>query len=148
MNPAIPETHQPPLLPAAPTAAKRWVWVLLAGAVAGLVVLYRFNPTEYSFYPACQFYQVTQLHCPGCGSLRALHQLTHGHLTAAFHSNPLLISALPLLAGWGLRRLRPQPAPAQQSPVRLKLVWLCFAVTLIFGVMRNLPGPAFAWMAP
>src|ERR1700730_11233149 len=59
------------------------------------VVLFCFNPSEYRFYPVCLFHSYTGLLCPGCGSLRALHQLVHGHVIAALRFNILLISALP-----------------------------------------------------
>lgn len=68
--------------------------------------LYHFNPQEHPFYPRCLFYQTTGLWCPGCGGLRASHQLLHGNFIAAFQLNPLAVILLPgLLMGlaeWGL----------------------------------------------
>ena len=80
------------------------ILVLLSLAVlSSVAVLFFFNPSQSSFYPACLFYQTTGLLCPGCGSLRALHQLLHGNLAAAFHFNALLISSLPILAWLSIR---------------------------------------------
>jgi len=76
-----------------------WPWVSGLGVLGAGAVLYWFDPASHGFYPRCLFHEWTGLHCPGCGSLRALHQLSHGHLGAAFGSNPLLILALPFL-GW------------------------------------------------
>lgn len=124
--------------PLAPFAAA--TLVVLAG------ILYWFDPVKHSFYPACFFHQLTGLNCPGCGGLRAVHHLTHGEFRAAFHSNPLLILALPF-AGWiGLRWLRPGNTIANATFTRL--AWATLVVVLVFGVLRNLPGPAFAWMSP
>ena len=139
----------PPVITSRASSSKRWVWLLSAMIVAGLVVLYFFNPTEHAFYPACQFYKLTHLHCPGCGSLRALHQLTHGHISVAFQSNPLLIVSIPAFAWFAFRKLRRSTNhSASQTPIRPAVAWTIFAVVTLFGVLRNLPHPAFAWMAP
>jgi hypothetical protein len=42
------------------------------------------------------------LPCPGCGSLRAAHQLLHGNLSAAWALNKALLIGLPLAAAAGL----------------------------------------------
>ncbi len=53
--------------------------VAILMALAG-IVLFCFDPERCGFYPICIFHQSTGLLCPGCGSLRAMHQLLHGHL--------------------------------------------------------------------
>lgn len=120
---------------------------LLAGA-AGLV-LFCFDPRQYHFYPVCFFHQTTGLLCPGCGALRGLHQLLHGHLAAAFRFNPMLVVFLPFLfwygARYGLQQARNQPASLGLSPVWL---WLFLAVVLVVSVLRNLPGASFAMLRP
>src|SRR5690242_18001165 len=82
-------------------------FVVLALAL-GMIVLYRFNPAQYGFYPRCALYETTGLLCPGCGCLRALHQLLHGNVVQAFRFNALLVLSLPLFASLaglaGLRR--------------------------------------------
>ena len=127
----------------------QWAWLSGVAILGGLVVLYFFNPIEHAFYPACQFYKLTHLHCPGCGSLRASHQLMHGHVSAAFQSNPLLIVSIPAFAWFAFRKLRRSTNhSASQTPIRPAVAWTIFAVVTLFGVLRNLPHPAFAWMAP
>jgi Protein of unknown function (DUF2752) len=120
---------------------------LLAG-VAGLM-LFCFDPRQYHFYPVCFFHQTTGLLCPGCGALRGLHQLLHGHLAAAFRFNPMLVVFLPFLlwygARYGLLQARNQPASLGLSPVWL---WLFLAVVLVVSVLRNLPGASFALLRP
>jgi hypothetical protein len=106
-----------------------------------LGVLFFFDPSRYAFYPACPFHYLTGLNCPGCGSLRAVHQLSHGHLAAAFRLNPFLCVALPgillAMAKNTVRQLRgaaPEPKPVSPFWIRLLLVGL-----ILFTVLRNLP---------
>ncbi len=111
--------------------------VLGAGAA---LVLFLYNPAKFGFYPECYLYRTTGLLCPGCGSLRAVYQLLHGHLLRALHDNLLLVLSLPLLI-WGTARyiqarLRNQAAPFTLRPW---LVWSAVAVMVAFGVVRNLP---------
>ena len=120
---------------------------MLAG-VAGLV-LFCLDPRQYNFYPLCFFHKTTGLLCPGCGALRGLHQLLHGHLAAAFRFNPMLVAFLPLLFWFGaiywLQAARNQPASPGLRPVWL---WLTLAAVLVVSVLRNLPGTTFALLRP
>ncbi len=111
----------------------------VAAALAG--VLFFFNPAEHGFFPRCFFRVLTGWDCPGCGGLRATHQLLHGNLRSAFALNPLLVLALPLAGFFGARfllaRLTGQkfPQPFQSA----RWIWVAAAVVVAFGVMRNLP---------
>ena len=128
-------------------------FVVLGVVTAGLLmlaVLFVFDPARSAIYPVCLFHQFTGLHCPGCGSLRALHHLTHGELAAAFHSNPLLLVAL---FGLGLTLVRRQFGPPRERFgasvfARPATAWVIGAVVILFTVLRNVPAPAFAWMSP
>jgi hypothetical protein len=114
------------------------------------VVFFVFDPAQGGFYPSCMFHRLTGLNCPGCGSLRALHHLTHGEIVTAFRCNPLLIVLLPLIAFIGVRCLRRGRGTFENDPILLRpaTAWTLLAVTLAFAVLRNLPWPAFAWMSP
>jgi hypothetical protein len=126
------------------------VWyILLATFIAGAVVLYLFNPARFGFYPICFFHKATGLLCPGCGTLRATHQLLHGHLAAAFQFNALFVSLLPF-AAWGcVRTARDSRAnrPAL-AWIRPSWLWLGLAVLILFTILRNLPGASRYWLAP
>ncbi len=123
------------------------VLVLLAAFVG--LVLFCFDPRQYHFYPVCFFHQTTGLLCPGCGALRALHQLLHGHLAAAFRFNPVLIASLPFWIWFGARFARQR---ARNQPLSLGLrtiwLWLMLAAVLVVSVLRNLPGAPFALLRP
>ena len=120
----------------------------LLAAVAGLV-LFCFDPRQYHFYPVCFFHKTTGLLCPGCGALRAMHQLLHGQVATAFRFNPVLVVSLPILAWLGTRyvwqKSRNEPASLGLRPLWL---WLILAAVLVVSVLRNLPGAPFALLRP
>jgi len=130
---------------ARPTALA--VSALLAAAVG--LVLFCFDPRQYHFYPICFFHKATGLLCPGCGALRATHQLLHGHLAAAFRFNPMLVASLPFLLWFGvkyaLQQARNQPVTIVVRPLWL---WLALGAVLAVSVVRNLPGALFAMLRP
>jgi len=64
--------------------------------VFGLGIVYFFDPATTGFYPHCLFKTIFGLQCPGCGSLRAMHQLLHGNVAAAWALNPMLMIVGPL----------------------------------------------------
>ena len=144
----MPANAKPPLL--APLNRRGLaLGAVLLGVLAG-AVLFLFDPARCSFYPACLWHSLTGLNCPGCGSLRALHELLHGHPVAAFQLNPLLILALP--PGLGLLAQEMIGGGARKSAVatlsRPPRPWIVLGVVALFGVVRNLPFPPFAYLSP
>ena len=106
-----------------------------------MLVLFLFNPAHYGFYPFCIFHKLTGLDCPGCGGLRALHQLTHGQILEAMRLNALLVLSLPVVAilaarFWWLQR---QGRAASATGIRPVWIWLLLAMIIAFGILRNLP---------
>ena len=100
-------------------------------------MLYTFPPTQFAFYPPCMFHKLTGLNCPGCGTTRALHQLLHGHIGAAFRLNPMLflLMAVALCAVPSLLR--------GESPRFLMKPWFGWASVIVVGgwwVGRNIAG--------
>ena len=128
--------------------------VLLAATVVAVLVgaaalLYAVNPAGSSLYPKCPFYWLTSLHCPGCGSLRAAHQLLHGHWAAAFRMNPLALVLVPLVIFTSAWRSAEQRLLGRQvRPLSARWIWLLLAVMLIFTVLRNVPVYPFKLLAP
>jgi hypothetical protein len=116
-----------------------------AAGVAG--ILFFFNPAEHAFYPACYFHAVTGLNCPGCGSLRALHQLLHGHIAEAARLNLLLLLGLSYVGwrtiGFAVGCLRGRSAT---FAIRSGWLWTFLGLAAVFTVLRNLPG--FIWLGP
>ncbi len=65
--------------------------------VAAIIIIYIFDPSTTNIYPRCPSKLITGYDCPGCGSLRALHALCHGDIATAWHFNPALFFAIPLI---------------------------------------------------
>lgn len=114
---------------------------MLGGILVGGAVLFAFNPADHALYPACWLYATTGLKCPGCGGLRATHELLHGHLAAAWVLNPLAVLLVPLGA-WigvnaGLTLVRGRGLPKSTS--RPAMLWIGAAAIFAFAIVRNLP---------
>ena len=60
-------------------------------------MVYRFDPSEVSFFPPCVLKTLTGYDCPGCGVTRATHSLLHGDLAGVWHYNPALFVGVPLI---------------------------------------------------
>lgn len=85
--------------------------------------------------------------CPGCGSLRAVNDLTHARLADAASSNLLLVVLLlptvAVLGWWTLRRW--QGRAWSVTTVLPRWGWVVLGVVVVaFAVVRNLP--AGAWL--
>ncbi len=111
--------------------------------VAGLalVVLWRFPPELYGFYPRCPVHEYLHLECPGCGTTRAISALLHGDPAAALRCNALaILFVLPLAAGYCAVALRRALAatPFQWPVVPVPAVYAAVAVVAVFTVVRNL----------
>ena len=112
----------------------------LAGlTLAAAALLFAFDPAVTDWFPSCPLFALTGWLCPFCGSLRAGHELLHGHVGAALTLNPLTTvtaaAAFAALAHDGMR-------PARSSFVD-RLVALCFSIpgltlAAAFGVLRNI----------
>jgi hypothetical protein len=126
---------------AAPTA----VTVAAASAAA---VLYAVDPNEPGHYPTCPFLYATGWYCPGCGALRALHDLLHGDVAGALARNPAVLLALPYLllalVTW-FRRSTGRTAP-RSSSLPPAVVWALLGAIAAYWILRNLPG--LDWLSP
>lgn len=127
--------------PASSPARMAVVAATAAVTTAALALLFAFDPSTAGFFPICALHEMTGWQCPGCGGLRAMHQLSHGHLQAAWRLNPLLIALLPVALWLGLRETvftfwgRRWPGVVTR-PV---LGWALLGVTALFGILRNVP---------
>jgi Protein of unknown function (DUF2752) len=111
----------------------------IAALLGGLAIVYRFPPTEYSFYPRCPIYLATHWLCPGCGSTRALHALLHLDIQSALHYNALFTLLFPIACLWFgficYRTMRYDQFPNLAFP---RSAAVCLMVTaVLFTVARN-----------
>jgi hypothetical protein len=116
-----------------------------AGTTLALV-----DPAKTSVYPPCPFHALTGLWCPGCGTLRGLHQLLTGDPAAAFGRNPLMVLTVALLATMLLASLARAVGVLRRPPPPLPVAvpWIVFGVVVAFGVLRNIPAEPFSALAP
>jgi len=117
--------------------------LLVAGGVlVASIALHLRDPHQSGSWGFCPWLLATGTHCPGCGGLRAVNDLTRGDLAAAASSNLLFVSAIPVMAllwlrsfvqRWqGVRRPLPQPVAGMAAAVAIALV-------AVFWLVRNLP---------
>lgn len=134
-----------------PNVKRAMMLACASGVICGaLFVLFVFNPASSGFYLPCPFHRLTGLYCPGCGSLRAMHQLLHGNLTAAFGLNPLMVLSLPFL-GYGFisysaSAMRNRPRKSVIIPAFG--IWLILLIIVLFWILRNITFYPFTLLAP
>lgn len=133
------------------TKSERLQSVVIIGTIfIAAVFLFFLNPAQSQWYPPCLFHKFTGLYCPGCGSLRALHQLLHGHLLTALGLNPLMVLMLPIIGYFFISQvlivIRGQPLPRIFIPARW--LWLLFALIITYWILRNIPYFPFNYLAP
>jgi hypothetical protein len=134
-----------------PNVRKGWLPVtMIASAALAVVTLRVFDPATSGVFPPCPMRYLTGWYCPGCGSLRAIHQLLLGNLRAAWAMNPLTVVLIPFLtyglASHALFEIRGRGLPRMFLPA-VSIRVLC-AVILLFGIARNLPVHPFDLLAP
>jgi hypothetical protein len=123
--------------------------LLGAATVAAATLALRVRDPHVSHsWGVCPLYALTGVYCPGCGGLRGVSDLSHGHLGQAASSNLLLVLAIPFAlvafgrwtyAAWTGRDVAAFPVLPRAVIIGLILL------ALVFTVARNLPG---SWLAP
>jgi hypothetical protein len=105
------------------------------------------DPNEPGHYPLCPTWALAGIYCPGCGMLRATHDLAHGDVAGALQRNPLapviLVGLVALYALWVVSRWTGRPlswTPGRWTP------WLLLVGFAVFTVARNVPG--WTWLSP
>ena len=127
------------------TRARRLAAPLLgAGVVGGLTLALHYrDPHVQGSWGFCPFRALTGLDCPGCGGLRAVHDLTNLDVAGAASSNLLLVLMVPVVLvlwlAWTRRAWR-SDRPLLASVSR-PMLWgqVALVVIAIFTVARNLP---------
>jgi hypothetical protein len=117
------------------------VLIAMLALTAAVVVLFFFDPSTAGFFPVCAFHELTGWQCPGCGGLRAVHQLCHGHIAAAWDLNPFLVGLLPVALWLGVREAA-RIFTGREWPglvTRPICAWLLTAALVLFGILRNVP---------
>jgi Protein of unknown function (DUF2752) len=120
----------------APTWKRYEAWAGAAVFAALFALTATVSPEQPGHYPTCPFRAITGYACPGCGSLRALHDLAHGNFITALTHNAMLVLMLPFAMAVWLRAVTGRTRTVA-SPW-----WLgCATMALLaaWTVVRNLP---------
>ncbi|WP_435736085.1 DUF2752 domain-containing protein [Cellulosimicrobium sp. PMB13] len=122
---------------------------LATGAAVAAAVVYvgLVDPNRPGHFLVCPLLALTGLACPGCGGLRATHDLVHLDLAGAWSMNPLWVLVAPLLVGlwsvWLVRAWQGRSGPSLPPAV----AWTGLVLLVAFGVLRNVPG-LVEWLGP
>jgi hypothetical protein len=135
----------------APTRVRRLgpPLLLAAGVLAASVALHLRDPHRSGSWGYCPWLLLTGTYCPGCGGLRAVNDLTRGELGAAFSSNALFVTSIPVFAVlWGSSVQQRWRGVRKPWPPRVVAVsaTLALVAVMAFWVVRNLP--VAAWLTP
>ncbi|MFC9892908.1 DUF2752 domain-containing protein [Nocardia sp. NPDC127579] len=123
--------------------------LLTAAAGIGAVALLHFrDPHVDGSYGYCPLYFATGIYCPGCGGMRAVHNLTDGRIIDSLHSNllaiPLLVTFAMVVGLWTVRAWRGQRMTIPQ--VNRPALVITLILVVIYSVLRNTPWGT--WLAP
>lgn len=115
--------------------------------IAAVVYVSQVDPNEPGHYPTCPWLWLTGTYCPGCGTLRMLHAVTHGHFAHGFGLNPLgaviCVWAVVEYGRWTWATLTGRPYGSW--PRSIYWAWGVVAAIIAYWIVRNLPfGAALA----
>ncbi len=125
--------------------------ILYCLATFVIIVLYSFDPADSkNFYPPSLSRSWGNFYCVGCGTFRSLHQLLHGNWQSALRFNPLLIISLPYFVYWILPSFLRYFYGINLYTIqhKNKQIIAIISVCLVYGVLRNVPLPIWAWLVP
>ncbi|WP_430866856.1 DUF2752 domain-containing protein [Demequina aurantiaca] len=107
------------------------------------------NPYQAGFFPSCIYLSATGHWCPGCGGLRATHDILRGDFGAAMGMNPVVVLViLPLIVvsmAWWLLSAFGMRLPKIVVPTWV--AWALPALLGVFWILRNIPALE-PWLAP
>ena len=126
---------------------KRLKNVIVAGIVLIVFTLvYWFVFKKFNIGIPCVYYELTGLHCPGCGLTRMIFYLLSFDFYHAFRSNMLMFILLPffivLFADYVVSYIKYKKPLMYKIKTRYWIILLVIAV--LFGIARNI----FPYLAP
>ncbi|WP_040773185.1 DUF2752 domain-containing protein [Nocardia pneumoniae] len=116
--------------------------LLVAGVGVGVgVLLHLRDPHVEGSYGTCPVYALTGWYCPGCGGMRAVHNLTDGQILDALHSNllalPLVLAFAVWVTDWTIQAWRGRPM--RLPSISRTTMWIFFGLLAVYTVLRNTP---------
>lgn len=126
--------------------------IIFSATVSVLALLYFFVDARHShLFPACPFFTLTGLYCPGCGSQRAISALLHADFLEAIGYNVMLVTSAPLIlysasvTVLNVFRTEPLVQSIFYSPLFVRLF---LVAVVLFAVLRNIAIYPFTLLAP
>ncbi|GAA5048100.1 DUF2752 domain-containing protein [Nocardia callitridis] len=135
--------------PLARGVAGAWIPLLVAGAGIGVgVLLHLRDPHVEGSYGICPLYALAGIYCPGCGGMRAVHNLTEGHIIDSLHSSllaiPLVLAFVLWVGDWTVRAWRGEPM--RLPAISRTTMWVFLGLLALYTVLRNTPWGT--WLTP
>lgn len=101
--------------------------------------LYYYPLGEYSFYPPCPWYKMTETYCPGCGTVRGFNSMLNGNFFSLIDNNILAFVSLPFL-GYAYLTTIVEAFASYHLPSlflsRNELLFIAFVI-VAYGIARN-----------
>ena len=120
----------------------------IGGLALATLALHLRDPHQHASWGLCPS-AALGVYCPGCGGLRAVNDLTNGHVGAALSSNLLVTLLIPVaslgLLVWAVDSWRGRSRQLPRGRLR-PLLAAVITVLVVFTVARNTG--AGAWLAP
>ncbi|MDN6310420.1 MAG: DUF2752 domain-containing protein [Flavobacteriaceae bacterium] len=118
--------------------------------IAALSLYLNYNPTEVSFFPQCPFHYATGLHCPGCGTQRAIHDILNGDILSGIQHNVLIVLAIAVLSYnlFILLRQHFHPHKTKNLLYHKATPMTLFFIIIFYWIGRNIPIEPFTFLAP
>jgi hypothetical protein len=120
----------------------------IGGLALATLALHLRDPHQHASWGLCPS-AVMGVYCPGCGGLRAVNDLTNGHIGAALSSNLVVTLMVPVavvvLGIWATDRWQGRSRHLSWHRLRRGAYGLLF-VLAVFTVLRNIP--IGSWLAP
>lgn len=117
-------------------------WAVAGGAACACVAVAVANPEERQLTPSCPFRVATGWWCPFCGATRSVSRLVRADVASAARYNLLLVVGVTIMLAALLVRtssLGERAAAVVRGNVAA-MWWSALVVTVVFTVVRNVPG--------
>jgi hypothetical protein len=121
----------------------KWPYLaLLAFLLGWILLLFLIDPVAQEGYPKCPSKYISGLDCPGCGSSRCVHAMTHLEFRSAFAYNPLAFIAVPVLLFYAVAKLLgfwdQRISPRIPKVLHKHGAVIVLIVVVLFTIIRNL----------
>jgi len=119
--------------------------------ICGIYVLFSYYPPDQFLYVPCLFHLSTGLHCPGCGSTRAVSSFMHGDILTGLKNNVLIVLWGPYIMYRSYSALHTWIDGKERviwSPPKSAIIFF-LVLSASYTILRNLPfEPFIGLLAP